>query len=133
MTFEEAQSIVAPLCNTKVTVEYSDDSIRTCNLVGFSTDERGDILACVRLPNSAYISRFHPSRVKELNQKLKSQPINNINDARNHVVYVVTAINESDIKEQRVFASLFEADEIFRELCKEFGGGNVCLTSRRVL
>lgn len=61
-----------------------------------------------------------------------SQPLNDVAEARGKVVYVVTVADESRVKEQRVFASLFDADKEFRRLCAEYGGRNVALTSRAV-
>jgi len=61
-----------------------------------------------------------------------TQPISNVDDARSLIVYVVTSIDDGRVKEQLVFASLFEADETFKRLIQVYGGANVSLTSRVV-
>jgi len=61
-----------------------------------------------------------------------SSPINDTRNARGLYVYVVTALDDGRVKEQIVFASLFDADECFRKLQGSFGGANVALTSRCV-
>lgn len=61
-----------------------------------------------------------------------NKPLNNISNLRGSIIYVVIALQEGEIKEQVLFASLFEADECFRKLFKIYGGGSVILSSRRV-
>jgi hypothetical protein len=83
MTFEQAQKLIGKFCDTDITAEWVDDSVRIGRLVGFTTDERGSVLACVRLPNSSYIQQFHPSRVREIKEALKAVLIEESGDDYN--------------------------------------------------
>jgi hypothetical protein len=67
-----------------------------------------------------------------MNPSDHSQPLNDVKAARGLLVYVVTANEEEKVKEQQVFASLFEAEEFFVSLKPVYGGANVCLMSRWV-
>lgn len=68
---------------------------------------------------------------KEL-ARMATQPINNVDKERRRIVYVVTAIDDGRVKDQLVFASLFEANETFKRLIQVYGGANVVLASRMV-
>lgn len=78
-------------------------------------------LTCATAPGGCYVPTPEP------------KPLTNVDDVRGATVYVVTCIDNYRVVEQRVFASLFEADTKFKVLCEVWGGANVALTSRKVL
>lgn len=64
--------------------------------------------------------------------KPESKPLNDVEEVRGLVVYVVTALEESRVKEQLVFASLVEADAAFHRLRDMYRGSLVAVTCRKV-
>ena len=60
------------------------------------------------------------------------KPLNDVADVRGAVVYVVTVVDQDRLESQQVFASLFGADERYREQAARWGAAACCLTSRRV-
>lgn len=57
-----------------------------------------------------------------------------LNDTvRSLVVCVITVLDKGQIRDQFVFASLVEADKLFKKLCTEHGKIHVVRTSKRII